>query len=82
MDEAGQKAVKTGRRKLDPGRTRQDILAAAREEFAERGLNGARMEAIANRTKTVKHMIYHYFGSKEGLYLAVLEEAEPSIPKA
>jgi AcrR family transcriptional regulator len=79
VDEVGQRVVKTGRRKLDPERTRQDILAAAREEFAERGLNGARMDAIANRTKTVKHMIYHYFGSKEGLYLAVLEEAYADI---
>ena len=52
VDEAGQRVVKTGRRKLDPERTRQDILAAAREEFAERGLNGARMDAIASCTKT------------------------------
>jgi AcrR family transcriptional regulator len=79
VDEASRKMAKAGRRKLDPERTRQDILAAAREEFAERGLNGARMDAIAGRTKTVKHMIYHYFGSKEGLYLAVLEEAYADI---
>lgn len=79
MDEASRRPAKTVRRKLDPVRTRQDILAAAREEFAERGLNGARMDAIAARTKTVKHMIYHYFGSKEGLYLAVLEEAYADI---
>jgi len=79
VDEASRRPAKTVRRKLDPVRTRQDILAAAREEFAERGLNGARMDAIAARTKTVKHMIYHYFGSKEGLYLAVLEEAYADI---
>ncbi len=79
MDDATEKPPKPVRRKLDPERTRQDILAAAREEFAERGLNGARMDAIAGRTKTVKHMIYHYFGSKEGLYLAVLEEAYADI---
>ena len=79
MDEASRRPAKTVRRKLDPVRTRQDILAAAREEFAERGLNGARMDAIAARTKTVKHMIYHYFGSKEGLYLAVLEAAYADI---
>jgi AcrR family transcriptional regulator len=71
--------AKAGQRKLDPERTRRDILAAAREEFAERGLDGARMEAIAARTKTVKHMLYHYFGSKEGLYLAVLEAAYADI---
>jgi AcrR family transcriptional regulator len=79
VDDATEKPVKAVRRKLDPERTRQDILAAAREEFAERGLNGARMDAIAGRTKTVKHMIYHYFRSKEGLYLAVLEEAYADI---
>jgi AcrR family transcriptional regulator len=79
VDEVGHKTAKARRRKLDPERTRQDILAAAREEFAERGLTGARMDAIAERTKTVKHMIYHYFGSKEGLYLAVLEAAYADI---
>ncbi len=64
---------------LDRERTRQEILAAAREEFAEHGLSGARVEAIAARTSTVKRMIYYYFGSKEGLYLAVLEEAYADI---
>ena len=66
-------------RKLDPVRTRQDILAAAREEFAEKGLSGARVDAIAARTRTTKRMIYYYFGSKEGLYLAVLEQAYGAI---
>jgi AcrR family transcriptional regulator len=69
----------TGRRKPDPERTRQDILAAAREEFAEHGLSGARVDVIAARTNTVKRMIYYYFGSKEGLYLAVLEAAYADI---
>jgi len=67
------------RRRPDAGRTRQAILAAAREEFAAHGLSGARVDAIAARTKTVKRMIYYYFGSKEGLYLAVLEEAYAAI---
>jgi AcrR family transcriptional regulator len=66
-------------RRLDRERTRQEILAAAREEFAEHGLSGARVDAIAARTNTVKRMIYYYFGSKEGLYLAVLEEAYADI---
>ncbi len=73
------KKASGGRRKLDPERTRQAILAAAREEFAENGLSGARVDAIAARTNTVKRMIYYYFGSKEGLYLAVLEEAYADI---
>jgi AcrR family transcriptional regulator len=69
----------TARHRLDRERTRNDILAAAREEFARHGLSGARVEAIAARTSTVKRMIYYYFGSKEGLYLAVLEEAYADI---
>ncbi len=48
---------------------------AATEEFAEKGLAGARVEEIAARTATSKHMIYYHFGSKEGLYSAVLERA-------
>jgi AcrR family transcriptional regulator len=66
-------------RRLDRERTRQAILAAAREEFAEHGLSGARVDAIAARTNSVKRMIYYYFGSKEGLYLAVLEDAYADI---
>ena len=59
-------------RKLDAARTREDILAVAGEEFAEHGLSGARVDAIAARMRTTKRMIYYYFGSKERLYLAVL----------
>lgn len=67
------------RRRQDPEGTRQAILAAAREEFAEHGLSGARVDAIAAKTNTVKRMIYYYFGSKEGLYTAVLEQAYADI---
>lgn len=63
----------------DPERTRAEILTAAREEFAEFGLSGARVDAIAARTRTTKRMIYYYFGSKEGLYLAALEQAYAEI---
>ncbi len=58
----------------DPDRTRADIIAVATREFAEKGLAGARVDEIAALTKTSKRMIYYYFESKEGLYLAVLEE--------
>lgn len=51
------------------------ILEVATAEFAEKGLAGARIDAIADATHTSKRMIYYYFGSKEGLYLAVLEQA-------
>ena len=78
----GTRCKGTERRKLDPERTRSAILAAAHEEFALNGLSGARMDAIAARTNTVKRMIYYYFGSKEGLYLAVLERAYAAIRQA
>lgn len=59
----------------DPDRTMQNILEVATEEFASKGLSGARIDEIAASTRTSKRMIYYYFGSKEGLYIAVLEEA-------
>ncbi|MBN8941196.1 MAG: TetR family transcriptional regulator [Rhizobiales bacterium] len=63
----------------DPDRTKADIIAVATEEFAAYGLSGARVDAIAERTRTSKRMIYYYFGGKEGLYLAVLEKAYADI---
>jgi AcrR family transcriptional regulator len=66
-------------RKNDPKRTREDILLVATEEFANHGLAGARVDAIAEKTRTSKRMIYYYFGSKEGLYLAVLERSYRKI---
>jgi TetR/AcrR family transcriptional regulator len=57
----------------DPERTRAAILAAAQHEFAAKGLSGGRVDAIARRARANKRMIYHYFGNKEGLYLAALE---------
>ena len=46
-----------------------------RMALAAKGLTGARIDEIAELTRTSKRMIYYYFGSKEGLYIAVLEEA-------
>ena len=57
----------------------QDILGAAMAEFAQLGLAGARVDAIVAQTKTSKRMIYYHFGSKEGLYEAVLEHAFRTI---
>jgi AcrR family transcriptional regulator len=58
----------------NPERTMADILKAATIEFADKGLSGARIDSIAEATQTSKRMIYYYFGSKEGLYVAVLED--------
>ena len=54
--------------------TRQRVLAAAREEFADLGLAGARMQRIADRARVNKAMLHYYFGGKEELYECVLVE--------
>jgi AcrR family transcriptional regulator len=68
-------APEDGVRQRDAERTRTEILDEATAEFADRGLAGARVDEIAARTRTTKRMLYYYFGSKQGLYLAVLERA-------
>jgi AcrR family transcriptional regulator len=72
---AAAKAARPEARTNDPERTMADILAVATREFAEKGLAGARIDDIAEAMRTSKRMIYYYFGSKEGLYIRVLEEA-------
>lgn len=67
------------RRPRDPDRTRRAILAAARDEFVEYGLDGARVDRIAGRAGANKRMLYHYFGNKEALYARVLLEAYRDI---
>jgi AcrR family transcriptional regulator len=69
------KAAGTTTRTNDPERTMTGILEVATVEFGEKGLAGARIDEIAAATRTSKRMIYYYFGSKEGLYLAVLEDS-------
>jgi AcrR family transcriptional regulator len=68
-----------GTRVADSTATKANILDVARQEFADKGLSGARIDEIAERTNTSKRMIYYHFGSKEGLYRAVLEEAYARI---
>lgn len=77
------------RRTRDPDQTRRDLIDAAIAEFSEKGFSGGRVDDIAARTRTTKRMIYYYFGSKERLYAAVLEEmyggmrdAEQALPLA
>ncbi len=59
----------------DADRSQATILAAARDEFAEHGLGGARMDRIAERAGLNKRLIYYYFEDKEQLFRAVLEQA-------
>ena len=71
--------MKNGR---DPDRTRARILDAATREFARYGLGGARVDRIAARARANKRMLYYYFGSKEDLFLAALEESYAQIRSA
>jgi AcrR family transcriptional regulator len=65
-----------------PEQNRRRILRAAIEEFAARGFKGASMDAIASRTHTTRALINYYFGSKEKLYVAVLEHVYAEIREA
>src|SRR5436190_13609773 len=69
-------------RQRDAVRTKQEILEVATREFADQGYAGARVDEIAARTRTTKRMIYYYFGGKEQLYVAVLEQAYAMIRRA
>ncbi len=69
-------------RRRNPNRARAAILAAATAEFAALGLGGARVDAIAEQAGINKRMLYHYFGTKDDLYRAVLEEAYAAIRAA
>ena len=71
--------MKSGR---DPEKTRQRILDAATAEFARHGLGGARVDRLAERAGANKRMLYYYFGSKDELFLAALEEAYAHIRSA
>jgi AcrR family transcriptional regulator len=59
----------------DPDATKQRILAAATQEFAKFGLGGARVDRIAERAKSNKRMLYHYFGNKDDLFAITVENA-------
>jgi len=66
-------------RQRDADRSQSTILAAARDEFAEFGLGGARVDRIAERAGLNKRLIYYYFEDKEKLFQAVLEQAYRDI---
>jgi AcrR family transcriptional regulator len=57
----------------DAEATRQRLLDAAAEEFAARGIAGARVDRIAQAARSNKAQIYHYFGSKDALFEAVFD---------
>jgi AcrR family transcriptional regulator len=83
MPTAKPKTVKvTEPRSRDADRSQLAILLAARDEFAQHGLGGARVDRIAERADVNKRLIYYYFKSKDELFLAVLENAYADIRDA
>jgi len=77
MDELAETSVP--KRARNSTRTKAAILVAARAEFAARGFEGARVDAIAGLAGANKRLLYHYFGNKEELYRAVLLDAYQEI---
>ena len=61
--------------KVTPTTTRDNILSAATQVFARYGYEGGSVQKISKSAKSVDRMIYYYFGSKEGLFIEVLENA-------
>lgn len=72
----------TKTRVRDAEATMARILDAAKKEFAKKGLGGARVDAIAEKARANKRMIYHYFGSKDQLFQKVIEAAYVDIRTA
>ena len=66
---------KPRRPRRKPAESREQILRAATKEFVTHGFAGARVSRIVNKARSNPRMLYHYFGSKSQLYVAVLEEA-------
>jgi AcrR family transcriptional regulator len=66
----------------DSERTQAAILTAATREFARHGLGGARVDRIAAGARTNKRMLYYYYGGKEALFVAVLEDCYARIRRA
>lgn len=77
--EADQGPAAPGRFPRDPDQTRTRILQAATQEFHRFGLGGARVDRIADVAGVNKRMLYYYFGSKDDLFLAVLEAVYEQI---
>lgn len=79
---AARRPASDAMRGRDPEATRRRILAAAKTEFARKGLAGARVDRIAARARINKRMLYHYFGNKEDLFRRTLEDAYADVRNA
>jgi AcrR family transcriptional regulator len=78
VDNPSSVAETTGRRRNDAQASRRALLDAAGALFDERGYQGATLRDIGERAGVDAALIARYFGGKEGLYLAVLEDVEPA----
>lgn len=72
-------AAATTRRERDPAAAKQALITAAVAEFAAKGFAGARVDEIAAAAGVNKQLVYHYFDSKQGLYLVALESVYAEI---
>jgi TetR/AcrR family transcriptional regulator len=68
-------------RRRDPERTKRQLLDAALREFADHGFHGARVDRLTRSVGCNPRLLYHYFGSKEQLYIAALEDIFSDIRK-
>jgi TetR/AcrR family transcriptional regulator len=71
---SARRAPEPDERRRDADRSRQALLDAARHEFADKGLAGARVSEIAERAGLNKQLISYYFGGKQGLYDTLVEQ--------
>lgn len=74
--------LRTRRGARDAESTRANILSAARQEFARHGFEAARSERIATAARSSDRMVYYYFGTKEKLFIEVLEQAYDDLARA
>ncbi|RRH91235.1 TetR/AcrR family transcriptional regulator [Variovorax beijingensis] len=79
MPSSTPKAAAAPRRERDPASAKQALIAAAVAEFATKGFAGARVDEIAAAAGVNKQLVYHYFDSKQGLYLVALESVYAEI---
>jgi AcrR family transcriptional regulator len=76
----GERAQRTRGRPPGRGNTRDDVLAAARAVFAERGYDAASLRAIAAEAGVDAGMVRHFFVDKDGLFRAAMElPVDPSV---
>jgi AcrR family transcriptional regulator len=76
---SGRAASARGRRP-GPTETREEILAAAREMFADKGYDGTSLRAVARAAGVDPALVHHFFGTKEGVFVEAMRfPVDPSV---